>query len=153
MNRADLLQGGNAMSNAPAKTAKAVRDAIPEFKRDFDTFLDYLNDGTSRAVISPRRFAQVFSFDMQTLAAAANVHRNTVSRAPESESIQVYLRASVRVLRAAVDVAGSIDKAIYWYRNHPLPIFDYKTAQQLVSEGRTDDVVRYLQSLQAGFAG
>jgi len=141
------------MSNAPAKTAEAARDAIPAFERDFDVFLNYLNDGTNRAVISPKRFAQVFSFDLQSLASAAKVHRNTLSRAPESESIQVYLRASVRVLRAAADVAGSIDKAIYWYRNHPLPVFDYKTAQQLVSEGRTDDVVRYLQSLQAGFAG
>ena len=144
------------MSSAPAKTAKAakaMRDAIPAFERDFDTFLNYLNDGANRAVISPQRFARVLSFDLQSLAAAANVHRNTVSRAPESESIQIYLRASVRVLRAAVDVAGSIDKAIYWYRNHPLPVFDYKTAQQLVSEGRTDDVVRYLQSLQTGFAG
>jgi uncharacterized protein (DUF2384 family) len=136
-----------------AKPAQPAPQSIPVFDRDFDSFLDYLNDGSNHALISPKRFARVFSFDLQSLAAAAHVHRNTISRAPEAESIQGYLRASVRVLRAAADVAGSVDKAIYWYRNQPLPPFDYKTAQHLVSDGRTDEVVNYLQSLHAGFAG
>lgn len=135
------------------KPVPPAPDPVPLFDRDFNRFLDYLNDGANGALISPKRFAKVFSFDLQSLAAAAHVHRNTVSRAPEAESVQGYLRASVRVMRAAVDVAGSVEKAIYWCRNHPLPPFDYKTAQQLISEGRTDDVVRYLQSLQAGFSG
>ena len=59
----------------------------------------------------------------------------------------------MRVVRAAADVSHSIEKAIYWYRNHPISTFDYKTGQQLISEGRTDDVVTYLQSLRQGFAG
>lgn len=141
------------MLTAAAKPAPPAPESIPVFDRDFDRFLDYLNDGSRSALISPKRFAKVCSIDLQSLAAAAHVHRNTVSRAPEAESIQGYMRASVRVMRAAADVADSVEKAIYWYRNNPLPAFDYKTAQQLVSEGRTDEVVRYLQSLQAGFSG
>ncbi len=127
--------------------------AIPVFERDFDRFLDFLNGDTKRPLISPKSFALVFNFDMQSLAAAAHVHRNTVTRAPESESVQRYLRESIRIVRAAADAAHSIEKAIFWYKNHPIPTFDYKTAQQLVSDGRSDDLIRYLQSLRAGFSG
>lgn len=44
-------------------------------------------------------------------------------------------------------------RALFWYRNEPLSVFDYKTAERLVSEGRTDDVIRYISALEAGAAG
>jgi uncharacterized protein (DUF2384 family) len=90
---------------------------------------------------------------MQTLAEKAHVHRNTISRAPDAESVQHYLRETLRVMRAAADIAGSVEDAIYWFKNNPLPLFDYKTPQDLVSEGRTEALIRYIQSLQAGYAG
>ena len=128
--------------------------AIPVFERNFDQFLDYLQDieaGTPS--LSPRRYGQVLRLDMQTLAAQAHVHRNTISRAPDAESVQRYLRESVRVMRAAADVTGRVEKAIFCFKNNPLATFDYKTPQELVSEGRTEVLIRYIQSLQAGFAG
>jgi uncharacterized protein (DUF2384 family) len=128
-------------------------EAIPVFERNFDRFLDFLNDDARPASISPKRFGEVLSLDMQTLAAKAHVHRNTISRAPDAESVQGHLRESVRVMRAAVDIVGSVEKAIFWFKNNPLPTFDYKTPQDLVSEGRTEALIRYIQSLQAGFAG
>ena len=132
----------------------ATVEAIPLFERNFDGFMSYLRDvEASPASISPKRYGLVLRVDMQTLAAQAHVHRNTISRAPDAESVQHYLRESVRVMRAAVDVAGSVEEAIYWFKNNPLPTFDYKTPQDLVSEGRTEALVRYIQSLQSGFTG
>jgi hypothetical protein len=84
---------------------------------------------------------------------AINVHRNTLSRMPGSESVQCFLRDALRLIRAATDVSGDVSKALFWYRNEPLPVFGYKTAEQLVSEGRTEDVLRYVASLEAGAAG
>lgn len=128
--------------------------SIPVFERNFDQFLNFLQDmETGTASLSPKRYGQVLRLDMQTLAAQAHVHRNTISRAPDAESVQRYLRESVRVMRAAVDITGSVEKAIFWFKNSPLPTFDYKTPQELVSEGRTDTLIRYVQSLQAGYAG
>ena len=128
--------------------------AIPVFERNFDQFLNYLQDiETGFASLSPKLYGQLLHLDMQTLASQAHVHRNTISRAPEAESVQRYLRESVRVIRAAADVAGSVEKAIFWFKNNPLPTFDYKTPQELVSEGRSEPLIRYIQSLQAGFAG
>jgi uncharacterized protein (DUF2384 family) len=128
-------------------------EAIPVFERNFDRFLNYLQDIETGSAISPKRYGQVLRLDMQTLAAKAHVHRNTISRAPDAESVQRYLRESVRVMRAAVDIAGSVEKAIFWFKNNPLPTFDYKTPQDLVSEGRTEALIRYIQSLQAWFTG
>lgn len=128
--------------------------SIPVFERNFDQFLHFLQDiETGTASLSPKRYSQVLRIDMQTLAAQAHVHRNTISRAPYAESVQRYLRESVRVMRAAVDITGSVEKAIFWFKNNPLATFDYKTPQELVSEGRTDTLIRYIQSLQAGYAG
>lgn len=132
----------------------ATVEAVPIFERNFDGFMSYLHDvEASPASISPKRYGQALHVDMQTLATKAHVHRNTLSRAPEAESVQRYLRESVRAMRAAVDVVGSVEQAIFWYKNNPLPTFDYKTPQDLVSEGRTETLIRYIQSLQAGFTG
>ena len=88
-------------------------EAVPVFERNFAGFMRYLCDAaTSPASISPKRFGQVLRVDMQTLATKAHVHRNTISRAPDAESVQHYLRESVRVVRAATDIAGSVEEAI-----------------------------------------
>ena len=90
---------------------------------------------------------------MQTLARLANVHRNTIGRLSGSESAQKFLRDALRIIRAATDVSGDVPSSLFWYRNEPLPPFDYKTAEQLISEGRTDDLLRYITSLETGAAG
>ncbi|AOL05684.1 MULTISPECIES: DUF2384 domain-containing protein [Burkholderia] len=125
--------------------------SAPPPPSSFDQFMLAVRDPDSDApVISARRFAQVLHIDLQTLAQQAHVHRNTVSRLPESESVQAFLRQALRVICAATDVSGDVRNALFWYRNEPLAIFDYKTAEQLVSEQRTDDLLRYITSLGGG---
>jgi hypothetical protein len=132
----------------------ATQQLSPAFSHGFDGFIDFLRDQDAGAsTLSPKRFSDVLSIDVQTLATQAHVHRNTISRAPASESVQKVLREALRVIRAAHDLSGDMVRAIFWYRNEPLPPFGYKTAEQLVSEGRTDDVLRYVGSLEAGAAG
>ncbi|WP_332392435.1 hypothetical protein [Burkholderia ubonensis] len=60
---------------------------------------------------------------------------------------------SLPVIRAAADVSGDLSSALFWYRNEPLPTFGHKTAEELVSEGRTDDLLRYMASIETGAAG
>jgi len=120
----------------------------------FDQFMASLRDPDSSApIVSARRFGEALHIDLQTLAQQAHVHRNTLSRQPASESVQRFLREALRVIRAATDISGDVNQALFWYRNEPLPVFDYKTAEQLVSDGRTDDLLRYILSLEAGAAG
>lgn len=123
-------------------------------RNPFDAFLSSLREpGAGAAVLSPKRFSDALSVDIQTLATQAHVHRNTITRAPASPSLQHFLREAIRVIRAATDLCGDVDQAIFWYRNEPLPPFAYRTAEQLVIEGRADDLIRYVMSLEAGAAG
>ncbi|MGN6316374.1 DUF2384 domain-containing protein [Trinickia sp.] len=115
----------------------------------FDQFMNSLRDPVFEApIVSARRFSEALHIDLQTLAKQAGVHRNTLSRMPASESVQRFLREALRVIRAATDVQGCVKQALFWYRNEPLSEFGYKTAEQLVSSGRTEDVLRYIVSLK-----
>ncbi|RQT27100.1 hypothetical protein DF036_30525 [Burkholderia contaminans] len=57
------------------------------------------------------------------------------------------------IISAATELMASRWHAFYWFCNEPLSAFGGKIAEQLVSEGRTDDVLRYVKSLEAGAAG
>ena len=57
-----------------------------------------------------------------------------------------------RVTSAAEAVSGDRTKAIEWL-SQPLATFAGKTALELIDEGRTDDVIGYLQSITSGFVG
>ena len=123
-------------------------------KGGFDGFMNFLQEPAQPMPdLSPQRFAEVLQIDAQTLAVAARVHRNTLRQSPHSAAVQNYLRQSVRVIRAGADISGDMARAVAWYRNEPLPPFAYKTAETLVGEGRADDVIRYITSLEAGAAG
>lgn len=120
----------------------------------FQQLIDYLREPETPApVLSPRRFSQALHIDLQTLAEQAHVHRNTISRAPGSRGVQDFLREALRVIKAATDLNGDLPTALFWYRNEPLSVFGYQTAERLVSEGRTDDLLRHVASLEAGAAG
>ena len=118
----------------------------------FETFLAELQE-PGQPIISPLRFAQKLNLEQQRLAELAHVHRNTVNRMPGSPRLQDFLREAVRVLAAAFSLAESQDRALYWFRSHPIPDFDYKTPEILVSEGKADAVIRYIESLSAGASG
>ena len=120
----------------------------------FEDFLAQLHDpALPGAVLSPVRYAELVNIDVQTLADQAHVHRNTISCAPGSRGIQQYLRQMLRVIKAATDLGSSPTKALFWYRNEPLRTFGYKTAEQLVVEGRTEDLLHFVTSLEAGSSG
>jgi hypothetical protein len=72
---------------------------------------------------SKLRFAQMLHLEQQKLAELAHVHRNTVSRMPASPRLHDFLRDAVRVLAAAFTLAGSADRALYWFRSSSHPGF------------------------------
>ena len=127
---------------------------LPEQGATFQAFVNFLQDPElPSTALSPKRFVQALHIDIGTLADQAHVHRNTVSRAPASAGVQYFLREALRVIKAATDLNGDLNKALFWYRNEPLATFGYKTAEGLVADGRADDVIRYIGSLLAGFSG
>ena len=61
----------------------------------------------------------------------------------------LYVR---RVLLAAEAISGGHDQAFAWLQE-PIAAFGGKAALELVAEGRTDDLLGYIQSFESGYVG
>lgn len=128
--------------------------AAQDLPRASDLLEQLREEVEGRAILSPAKFIDLMGLDVRAFAEQAHVHRNTVTRAPGSTGVQQHIRLNIRVLAAALATAGGdVQRAIFWYKNEPLPPFEYKTAETLVAEGRADDVIGLLDSYQAGFTG
>lgn len=97
--------------------------------------------------------ADLFGLQLQDLAAIASVHRNTVRTHPNSPKLQAALRDLMRILSAASAVQPDTDRALFLIKNAPIPAFRHKTILQLVTEGRTEDAIDYLESVRSGYVG
>ena len=107
-------------------------------------------------LIDPESFAVRMGLEMQELAALAGVHRNTIRTHPQSRALQEFLRDSIRVISAASNVSGGgedVERALYWFRNHPIADYSYRTAESLVAEHKTEAVLAYLDTLEGGATG
>ena len=107
--------------------------------------------GTSN--LSATNIADALGLQYQDLATLAGVHRNTLRTHPESPRLQAALRDLMRVLSAATAVQPDTARAFFMVKNEPIPAFRHKTLLQLVQEGRTEDAIDYLESINAGFTG
>jgi hypothetical protein len=57
---------------------------------------------------------------------------------------------SIEILELVAPWAGSRLRALAWYRDQAIPSFGDRTAEELVNEGRADDVRAYLSRIGAG---
>jgi len=121
-------------------------------KRVVSGFMDSIQE-PRKPYISPTRFAKAAGVSVQALAVLAGVHRNTVSQHPDSGRLQHRLRDMVKAIVAAVAVTGDLEKAIYWFLNEPIADYRHKTAAELVTDGRLDAVLTYLEDLRNGASG
>lgn len=114
-------------------------------------FVDSLQEPRT-PYISPSRFSKVLGVKTASLAELTGVHRNTL-RNPSSERLQVRMREMVKVISAAAQLTGDIQKAIYWYRNEPIVDYDQRTAAELVADGHAEAVLAYIRDLENGARG
>mgnify|MGYP001342149918 CR=1 FL=1 len=62
----------------------------------------------------------------------------------------VRRRGKIYVINKVEPRFGSALIAYAWYRSEPLPGFSGQTAMQLVRSGRVDDVLDYIDAVDAG---
>lgn len=140
------------MSAASAKQHLADENKVAKLPANFSKFMEALQiPGTLS--LSSQVFTSVLRISMQQLAIFAGVHRSTLQRAPDNEQAQTFMRECLQVIRAAEDVTGDLPKAVYWFKNEPLRAFRYRTAEQVVAEGKTSNLLAYLESIEAGSQG
>jgi uncharacterized protein (DUF2384 family) len=102
-------------------------------------------------VLSPQRMSESLKVPMARLAEIAHLHRNSLSRNPDSPAVQERLGEVARVIATASDLlGGDTAKAILWFKHQPLSGFSGKTAEELVEGGHIRAVLQHLEDLREG---
>lgn len=116
--------------------------------------IENLQDPELPPMLSPTRYITLLDMDVETLARNVGVSVSAITNTPGAASIQSHLKDNLRVIKAAYDVSGAdLVKSLRWFRAEQLPAFGQRTAEQAVSAGQVDDVIRLIDSLHGGAAG
>ena len=101
--------------------------------------------------ISPEKVAATLRISLSEVARMADVHRNTLARAPGSPKVQARLGEVMRILTTATELLGDdVGKAAVWFCHQPLAGFDGQTAEELVTAGHAAAVLTHLSMLRQG---
>ncbi|MBY6240011.1 antitoxin Xre/MbcA/ParS toxin-binding domain-containing protein [Methylosinus sp. Sm6] len=108
----------------------------------------YADDG----IFAPRKIADILRTTSEEIARTAGLGKDAVQRASRlrSDKTQRRLREMVEVLNKVEPRFGSALLAYAWYRSEPLSGFSGHTAMQLVKNGRADEVLEYIDAVDAG---
>lgn len=101
---------------------------------------------------APRKIAQAFRTTSEEIARTAGLGKDAVQRKDRvtSDKTQRRLREMVEIVNKAEPRFGSALMAYAWYRSEPLSGFSGQTAMQLVRDGRADEVLDYIDAVDAG---
>ena len=101
---------------------------------------------------APGRIAKALRTTREEVAHTVGLGRDAVVRKERiaSPKTQKRLREMVEILNRVEPRFGSALLAYAWYRSEPLPGFSGQTAMQLVQSNRADDVLTYLDAVDAG---
>jgi hypothetical protein len=105
-----------------------------------------------QGVFAPRKIAAALRTTSEEVARTAGLGRDAVQRQERvrSDKTQRRLREMVEIINKVEPRFGSALMAYAWYRSEPLSGFSGQTAMQLVRGGRADDVLDYIDAIDAG---
>ena len=108
----------------------------------------YAHDG----LFAPVKIATAFRTTSEEIARSAGLGRDAVQRKDRvrSDKTQRRLREMIEIINKVEPRFGSALMAFAWYRSEPLPGFSGRTAMQLVKDGQANDVLEYVDAVDAG---
>ncbi|WP_119269670.1 antitoxin Xre/MbcA/ParS toxin-binding domain-containing protein [Taklimakanibacter deserti] len=108
----------------------------------------YAEDG----IFAPGKIAEAFRTTREEVARTAGLGKDAVQRRDRvrSDKTQRRLREMVEIVNKVEPRLGSALMAYAWYRSEPLPGFSGQTAMQLVRNGRAEEVLDYIDAVDAG---
>lgn len=103
-------------------------------------------------LFAPGRIADLLRTTQEEVARTVGLGRDAVTRAERvaSPKTQKRLREMVEILNRVEPRFGAPLIAYAWYRSEPLAGFAGLTAMQLVREGRAEEVMDYIDAVEAG---
>ena len=111
-------------------------------------FQEFIED----QVFSPTLVADTLRTTKSEVAATLGLGKDAFTRASRirARKSQVRLRQMLEILNRVESATGSPLAAYAWFRAEPLPGFGGATPDQLLRDGRADDVHAYLDRIAAG---
>jgi hypothetical protein len=108
----------------------------------------YADDG----LFSPRKIADALRTTSEEIARTAGLGKDAIQRKDRirSDKTQRRLREMAEIVNKVEPRFGSALIAYAWYRSEVLPGFSGLTAMQLVRSGRAEDVLDYIDAIDAG---
>lgn len=108
----------------------------------------YVDDG----FFSPARIGETLQTTSEDICQTAGLSKDEVQGKDRvrSDKTQARLRELVETSNKVEPRFGSALMAYAWYHSQPLPGFFGFTAMQLVKDGRADDVLDYIDAIDAG---
>lgn len=103
-------------------------------------------------LFAPRKIAEAFRTTSEEIARTAGLGKDAVQRKDRirSDKTQRRLREMIEIVNKLEPRFGSALIAYAWYRSEPLAGFSGQTAMQLVRSGRAEDVLDYIDAVDAG---
>lgn len=110
--------------------------------------VQYADDG----FFLPRKMAAAFRTTSEEIARTAGLGKDAVQRKERvrSDKTQRRLREMAEILNKVEPRFGSALMAYAWYRSEPLSGFSGHTAMQLVRSGRAEEVLDFIDAIDAG---
>lgn len=111
-----------------------------------------LSQYAESGLFAPRKIADALRTTSEEVAKSAGLGRDAVQRKDriKSDKTQRRLREMIEIVNKVEPRFGSALMAYAWYRSEPLPGFSGHTAMQLVRGGRADEVLDYIDAVDAG---
>jgi uncharacterized protein (DUF2384 family) len=104
---------------------------------DVEGFVDY------------RRLKERLGIKMIKLARATGKTQRAIQKNPYSENIQEELRKIVYILVLLQEMLDSYEEISIWLRA-PNPDYDGLSPIEVITEGKMDSIIRYLEDIQKG---
>ena len=103
-------------------------------------------------LFAPRKIADVLRTSSDDVARTLGLGRDALQRKDRvgSDKTQRRLREMIELLNKVEPRFGSALIAYAWYRSEPLAGFSGQSAMQLVRDGRAQEVLDYIDAVDAG---
>jgi uncharacterized protein (DUF2384 family) len=103
-------------------------------------------------LFEPKKIAAILRTSSEEIAMTVGLGKDALQRRAriQSDRTQRRLRELVELLNKVEPRFGSELMAYAWLRSEPLPGFDGRTAMQLVQAGKAQQVLDYIDAVDAG---
>ena len=107
---------------------------------------------SDHGLFAPNKIAKALRTTSEEIARTVGLGKDAVQRKDRlrSDKTQRRLREMVEIVNKVEPRFGSALMAYAWLRSEPLPGFSGQTAMQLVRDGRADEVLEFIDAVDAG---